>query len=355
MLFEAQEGGFSDNQGVLREVGFGDTRDVAGETMTNRIVFVLHSAADKEYAAELAGALVPLPAFPVPLLDTCSGRGVQFGAGALCVVVWTQELHQPELTDAALVAVAGAVANFVIFRAGAQPPEALRLRAFACLPEQGEVAADANRLREGIAAHQRQTERQDEFGRRAQSPQIGRPARPEPQRGRRSMAVRSAYGLAVTLAVVGVAAPVIAGRTGSTNAEPDSAAPRAAAAAPVPAATDAALAAEEAMLIESSEASTAPPLSLLHSATEMPSSDADDGLVGAPAAETGAFVPLPTDELDKPVAETVAGMPIADVDGVGAPARSVDALKREAPRPSAGEKLESPLHGAGVSPSRAKE
>lgn len=322
--------------------------------MTNRIVFVLHSAADKDYAAELARALAPLPAFPAPL-DACNGRGVQFGAGAVCVVVWTQELHQLELTDVVLAAVAGAVANFVIFRAGAQPLDALRHRAFACLPEQGDVAADARRLRAGIAAQQSQTERQDRLGRPAQSPQIGRLARPEPQRGRRSMAVRSAYGLAVTLAVVGVAAPVIAGRTGSTNVEPDHAAPRAAAAAPAPAATGAELTAGEAMLIESSEASTAPPLSGLHSATEAPSSDADDGLVVAPAAETAALVPLPTDELEKPVAETAAGMPIADVDSVGASTRAGAALKREAPRPSTGEKLESPLHRAGVSPSRSKE
>lgn len=321
--------------------------------MTNRITFVLHSTADKEYAAELAEALAPLTAFPVPL-DACSGRGVQFGAGAVCVVVWTQDLYQPELTDVVLAALAGSIANFVIFRAGARPLETLRQRAFACLPEQGNVAADADRLREGITAQQSHAERQDRFGRPAQSPQIGRPARPESQRGRRSMAVRSAYGLAVTLAVVGVAAPVIAGRTGSTTAEPDRAAPLAAAATAAPTATGAELTAEEAVLIESSEASTAPSLTVLQSARETPSSEAD-GLVGAPTAETAALVLLPTDDLEKPVAEAAAGTPIADVDSVGASVRSVDAVKREAPRPPAGEKLESPLHGAGVSPSRAKE
>jgi hypothetical protein len=70
--------------------------------MTSGIVFILHGPSDAPYAAELAEALSPHLAFPVALSADAQKRATQYGAGAVCVVLWTQ--------DASTRAMAGAIA-----------------------------------------------------------------------------------------------------------------------------------------------------------------------------------------------------------------------------------------------------
>ena len=184
--------------------------------MTSGIVFVLHGFADEKFASELAAALAPLPALPVQLAP--GARGVQIGGGAAAIVVWTQELCAPAMTRAVLAAVADA-GSCVALCKGAVPPEALRSRVIACLPARADAAADAEQMRDVIAA----AEQGAEGTQRRTTPIIGRDSGTVQKRV--GMAARSAYGLIATLTVAGVVAPMISERAGAANVPPSDTAP----------------------------------------------------------------------------------------------------------------------------------
>ena len=184
--------------------------------MTSGIVFVLHGFADEKFAGELAAALAPLPALPVQL--AAGARGVQIGGGAAAIVVWTQELCAPAMTRAVLAAVADAGACVALCK-GAVPPEALRSRVIACLPARADAAADAEQMRDVIAA----AEQGADGPQRRTTPAFGRESGTVQKRA--GMAARSAYGLIATLTVAGVVAPMISERAAATNVPPSDAGP----------------------------------------------------------------------------------------------------------------------------------
>lgn len=187
--------------------------------MSVGIVFVLHVAADEKFAAGLAAALAPTPAFPA-LLPVAGAGSVEYGMGAVCVVVWSEAALDARQD----VLHAHGASNVVICRVGGAPvPNEFDGAAFVVVDVAGDTSADAPLVHEAIARIGRgRAERSSRPGRRRAS--LGSSAAlyaegPPPSKSRK-LPVRSAMGLAATLAIVGVVAPTI-GPRGATSAEPD--------------------------------------------------------------------------------------------------------------------------------------
>jgi hypothetical protein len=174
------------------------------------MIFVLHASADKARGEELAAVLAPAPVFP-----TCVGAEgvsrVQFGAGSLCVLVWSSSVTR-EVAAAMLNAVSNAWSQTVICRFG----EGSAPMMFGGAPVIDMRQAGAGRaLTDALQGLVDNGE-----GRRGPSPKLSAPA--VAVKGNSSnFAVRSTYGLAATLAVVGVIAPSIIERAQATPSPAD--------------------------------------------------------------------------------------------------------------------------------------
>ncbi len=183
-----------------------------GAGMTSGITFILHAPADAAYAAELAEALSPISAFAVAL-PNAGARPTLYGMGAVCVVVWSKA------AAAQGVALTG-LTNTVICSVGdAPPPRIVGSESIAHLRAQGAASADAPRLRSVIEDIQMRLAERSTRG--SATPALAaaahRGAIGLSDNGKNRMAVRSAWGLAATLAVVSVAAPVVGARAGAAN------------------------------------------------------------------------------------------------------------------------------------------
>jgi hypothetical protein len=191
--------------------------------MTDGIVFVVHGGADERYAAALGAAL---GAFPAPL-PASAASGIQFGAGSICIVVWTQDLQMRGAADNVAHVVARARLNTVICRLGGAPaPPALA--GLPVLDGQGEAVADAAALREALQRIRAAAAERGVRKRGQATPRLGAASSEQGSRiggGRRQFAVRSAYGMAATLAVAGVAASTIGQRAQATGADPQNLGP----------------------------------------------------------------------------------------------------------------------------------
>jgi hypothetical protein len=192
--------------------------------MSSGIVFILHGPAEAAYAAELAETLSPHLAFPVALSPDVQ-RPTQYGAGAVCAVLWTQDAATRALAGEVARAMHGAVSNAIVCRFGRAPLPA-ELAANACVQAQPQVSAQdlAGPLRNAIERRLQDWEERSTGPRRSARPTLGAAVAQAPaSSGGRRMVVRSAWGLAATMAVVGVAAPVVSDRAGAANITPDQA------------------------------------------------------------------------------------------------------------------------------------
>jgi hypothetical protein len=188
--------------------------------MTDGPVFVLHDESDRAYAERLAGALAPLAAFPVDLRPG-GDREIQYGSGAICVLLWSPRMCSQEIADRALSALGKMRGNAAVCRLDAAP----QFNGGTCETVQAsndldavsaEIRAVVTRLRQQLS--QRGAQR----GRTAPKlAHAGGSAGSAPQpRGKADGSMRSAYGLAATLAVVGIIAPTVTYRAGATNLPP---------------------------------------------------------------------------------------------------------------------------------------
>jgi hypothetical protein len=142
--------------------------------------------------------------------------------GAVCVVVWSGSALDARAD--VLHAVSHGAPSAVICRvSGAPVPHEFDSAAFVVVDVAGDAQADAPLIREAVVQIGRgHADRSARPGRRRAS--LGSSAAlyaegPPPSKSRK-LPVRSAVGLAATLAIVGVVAPTI-GPRGATSAEPD--------------------------------------------------------------------------------------------------------------------------------------
>jgi hypothetical protein len=172
--------------------------------MSTGIVLVLHADADSAYAAELAGALAPVPAIAVPL---AKGRAMRFGGGASCLLIWSDAVAA-ELDLSSVVAMVSDSATVICLRSGVVGEE-LRVRARAVVSAQGSAITDAQHISALFVAPSRQSEIAD----------IGFRAQPAGQSNGRSgsMLMRSALSLTATIAIAGAVSPIIVDRAQATN------------------------------------------------------------------------------------------------------------------------------------------
>ncbi len=163
--------------------------------MSDGISFVLHAPEDVAYAASLANEICALPI----KLDPGRAGSLQFGAGVVCIVVWSEALApQGDVLFGALTS--GIV---LVSRRNGVLPQSWSL--FDVIDAR-EPAADAVQLAEIAATH-----RITAFDRAAQiqgasSSKSGQP-----------LAARSAYGMAATLAVASLVTPFIMERAQATD------------------------------------------------------------------------------------------------------------------------------------------
>ena len=183
------------------------------------VVFILHSAADEKYAAELAGALAPLPAFPI----TLDAGAPHFGLGSVCVVAWTSNSVSAGMAETVTAALPDSLTNAVICVVdGAPLPDAIGARAGAVAHARGPVASYAAQLRDVIANRQRELAERNPRGLHA--PQLGATSGASMRApNKQPLAMRSAYGLAATLAAVGFVAPALGLRPAPSDAAPSGA------------------------------------------------------------------------------------------------------------------------------------
>lgn len=164
--------------------------------MSDGISFVLHAPADAAYAATLANGIGALPI----KLDPGRAGALQFGAGVVCIVVWSEALAPQG--DALLGALTSGIV-LVSRRTGVLPES---WSSFDVIDAR-EPAADAAQLAEIATTH-----RVTAFNRAAQiqgasSSKAGQP-----------LAARSAYGMAATFAVASLVTPFIMERAQATDA-----------------------------------------------------------------------------------------------------------------------------------------
>jgi hypothetical protein len=184
-------------------------RRADGDGMSDAIVFVLHAPADEAAAIELASALAPLRAQAVRLGEPASAA-VRFGAGARCVLLWSA--HASQLDASVLGAALGHDAATFILCRGAINSTEFTARGFQVVEGSGDAAADAAKLQTVIADS---TRGELSAGKMRSVPHAAVTAE-TPVVKNRTLAVRSAVGLAATVAVAGVIAPVIGQRASAT-------------------------------------------------------------------------------------------------------------------------------------------
>lgn len=166
---------------------------VWGAALSDNFSFVLHAPSDEAYATALAGAIRALPL----KLEPGGATSLQFGRGVVCIVVWSDALLAE--SDALLRALSASVV-LVARRSGALPAAWDRYEVI----DASAATADAEALA-GLS----QNHNVVAFDRNAQLQ--GAAGRKQP------MAVRSAYGMAATLAVASFIAPWIMERAQATD------------------------------------------------------------------------------------------------------------------------------------------
>lgn len=191
--------------------------------MANGLVFVLHDEADKAYAEQLAGALAPVVAFPAPL-HAGDDQITRYGSGATCIIVWSDQMRRQDVAERAFAALSTMKGNAAICCVEASPPfETPVASQIDVVQACGDHTAVGAELRGVIARlRQRLSERGAQRGRAA--PRLahtgGMATATIQPRSKPDIAVRSAYGLAATLAVVGVIAPTVGYRAGAASLPP---------------------------------------------------------------------------------------------------------------------------------------
>lgn len=185
--------------------------------MRDGIVFLLHLEKDEAYAAALAAALAPRAVFPAPF---SMAQSLSFGAGAVCVVLWTPEW-----------AAAGGAAQLtslcphpernalVVALRGATPAPEFVHANIALISAGGDAASDAAHIGSAL----------DELADQADAKQgrvyrarlgAGAASNASDQAARSNTLVRSAIGLAATVGVVFVASQSVAGRPSVAAPQP---------------------------------------------------------------------------------------------------------------------------------------
>lgn len=186
--------------------------------MSGDLVIVVHSSADEAFATQLAQGLAPYGAFPFcPVLS--GPRPTLVGPGAICVVVWTEELRTtfpaawlPQLLENALICCVDAV----------WPPRALQQnRAFGVVHvSSGEL--DVSGLRAMVADVQERRAQYRSQSNAAHSLLVGAKREAHaPPRGLQRFVMQSATGLSAALAVVGVATPMVSRLSSANTATSD--------------------------------------------------------------------------------------------------------------------------------------
>ncbi len=191
---------------------FATYRRLPGEIMTSGFVFVLHGAADAQFAGELAAAFAPGVGLAVCLAGG-EGRGITIGAAGSCVIVWGEELAAPCLKEAVMSAIVDARTTIVVARPGdLSVPEPLRAHsaAYVCWRDEAKVVGDQVRAELSRIGAPQAVDRTPKFGREA-----GVTTPPS----RSNMGVRSVAALAATLAVVGMAAPFVGPHAAANNTD----------------------------------------------------------------------------------------------------------------------------------------
>lgn len=188
--------------------------------MTNGLVFILHGPAEAGFAADLAAALSPLVA--MPMLITAD-RQTSYGSAATCVVALDHDLAARPLS----VALSAPINNTIICR-GAGVALPAQLAGYASVDAQPTLAASVAVLADAIARKQSQAAENASRSRRT-SPSLAKRGAEVRETNKHSLAVRTAWGLAATVAVASIAAPAIGGRAGasSVSVEPEALAPQA--------------------------------------------------------------------------------------------------------------------------------
>jgi len=180
----------------------------AGRAMSERLILVLHAPAEEGYASALVAALAPTATLSVPVANISST--IQFGAGALCMVVWSRAMSEGVDRAALARLLPFGQSNTIVCRVG-DAPGAEQVSALAVVNVRGDGAADAVILQAVLA----------EILAPAQASAVslaGAQRRGDSLRaGRGDFLSRSALGLVGTLAAAGVAAPVITGLAAATG------------------------------------------------------------------------------------------------------------------------------------------
>lgn len=180
--------------------------------MTNGLVFVLHGSAEAGFAADLAAALSPLVAMPMLI---AADRQTSYGSAATCVVALDHDLAARPLN----VALSAPINNTIICR-GAGVVLPAPLAGYASIDTQPTLAATVAVLADAIARKQSQAaENASRSGRT--SPLLAKRGAEVRETGKHAMVVRSAWGLAATIAVASIAAPAIGGRAGAVSVSAD--------------------------------------------------------------------------------------------------------------------------------------
>lgn len=187
----------------------------SGVRMSNGMVFLLHEAEDQKYAAALASQLGPHTVVATPF----SERGMSFGLGAACVLLWRGSSRQAE---AFVEATASSALRTVVTLGADTVPSSLRGNA-TILRGSGRAELDVVELGQAIARmHSSQDERLAMNARRSHGVRMGAASAgsSSPFNSGSPTMVRSAVGMTATLAMVGAGAWVITGREAAQATSP---------------------------------------------------------------------------------------------------------------------------------------
>lgn len=168
--------------------------------MSEGLAFILFASADEACASRLAAALDAL-LIPVEQQELAT---LQFGAGATCVVAWSEAF---EASGASMLKGLDPNCAVLWHLGGEHVPDG-----FKAVKTSGEIGPDAAALRRAMAAQRAWGDKLND----ASSPRLG--ARSMQTPGRQAFAARSFYGLATTIAVAGFVAPIIMERAQATDA-----------------------------------------------------------------------------------------------------------------------------------------
>lgn len=179
--------------------------------MTHGIVFILHSAPNAVLAGELADALVPHVAIAIPFTSDTNGRQAAYGSGATCIILLDEALAAH--SEAVFRSAPPATSVVCLARGVALRPS---LSGYSVVEAQADLKATAEKLRDAVSRKQSEVAQRD-TGRRQAAVAPAMRRTPADADAKSSMLTRSAWGLAATVVVAGIAAPAIGGRAGASS------------------------------------------------------------------------------------------------------------------------------------------